>query len=60
MNRKFLFSIFLWGGIFRWEFPCDPSNLVYFRKRIGKEGVKKILEVSIKLHAVRKWYPIFK
>ena len=35
---------------FKWEFPCDPTDLVYFRRRIGKEGIKKILEVSIKLH----------
>ncbi len=44
------FQFFCGEVFFRWEFPCDPSDLVYFRKRIGKEGVKKILEVSIKLH----------
>jgi hypothetical protein len=20
---------------FQWSFPCDPSDLVYFRKRVG-------------------------
>ena len=35
---------------FQWGFPCDPSDLVYFRKRIGAKGCEKILEVSIKLH----------
>jgi len=35
---------------FQWEFPCDPSDLVYFRKRIGKEGFEKILAASIALH----------
>jgi len=30
--------------------PCDSSELVYFRKRIGKEGVEKIFAMSIALH----------
>lgn len=36
--------------IFQWEFPCDPSDLVHFRHRIGVQGVEKILAVSILLH----------
>jgi len=36
--------------VFQWEFPCHPTDLVYFRKRIGKKGVEKILKVSIELH----------
>jgi len=35
---------------FQWEFPVEPSDLVHFRKRIGEEGVKTILEISIALH----------
>jgi len=35
---------------FQWKFPVDPTDLVYFRKRIGEKGVSKILEVSISLH----------
>lgn len=35
---------------FQWEYPCDPTDLVLFRKRIGEQGVEKILQVSIKLH----------
>ncbi len=27
---------------FQWKLPCDPSDLVYFRKRIGETGVEKI------------------
>ena len=23
---------------FQWKAPCDPSDMTYFRKRIGKEG----------------------
>jgi len=35
---------------FQWKFPIEPSDLVHFRKRIGEEGVKTILEISIALH----------
>lgn len=35
---------------FQWKMPLEPSDFVHFRKRIGEEGVKKILEISIKLH----------
>jgi IS5 family transposase len=35
---------------FQWKMPCDPSDLVHFRKRIGKEGVEKIFEISIDIH----------
>lgn len=35
---------------FQWSYPCDPSELTRFRKRIGEGGVEKIFEVSIKLH----------
>lgn len=35
---------------FQWRFPCDPSELTYFRKRIGERGAEKIFEASIKLH----------
>ena len=31
-------------------YPCDPTDLVYFRKRIGKEGVEKIFGMSVALH----------
>jgi IS5 family transposase len=30
--------------------PCDPTDLVYFRKRIGTEGVEKIFAMSVALH----------
>ena len=42
---------YFWGmKEFQWDVPCDPSDLVYFRKRIGSEGVQQILEVSTQLH----------
>ena len=38
---------------FQWEWPCDPSDLVYFRQRIGEQGVALILAVSAQLHGAR-------
>jgi len=35
---------------FQWKFPVEPSDLVHFRKRIGQEGINKILEISITIH----------
>lgn len=35
---------------FQWSFPCDPSDLIYFRKRIGEAGCEKILAASIVIH----------
>ena len=35
---------------FQWKLPCEPSELVHFRRRIGQEGVEKILKMSVELH----------
>ncbi len=35
---------------FQWKFPVEPSDMVHFRKRIGEEGINKILEISITIH----------
>ena len=35
---------------FQWQLPCDPSDLVHFRKRIGEAGVEKIFQASVALH----------
>lgn len=32
---------------FQWKVPCEPSDLVHFRKRIGREGLERIFQVSI-------------
>ena len=37
-------------GKFEHFFPCDPSDFVHFRKRIGKQGVEKIFAYSVILH----------
>jgi IS5 family transposase len=34
----------------RWGLPCDPSELTYFRKRIGTDGAERILAFTIDLH----------
>ena len=44
------FQYFCGEVVFQWKFPCDPSDLVHFRHRIGIEGVEKMLEVSILMH----------
>jgi IS5 family transposase len=35
---------------FQWQFPCDASELVYFRRRIGEAGMEKIFRGSVDLH----------
>ena len=35
---------------FEHRFPCDPSDFVHFRKRIGLEGIEKIFVHSVQLH----------
>jgi len=34
---------------FKHKFPCDPSDFVHFRHRIGEEGVEKIFSYSVHL-----------
>ena len=38
---------------FQWSFPCNPSELVHFRKRIGESGAEKIFQASVVLHGDR-------
>lgn len=38
---------------FQHIFPCDPSDFVHFRKRIGEAGVEKIFVHSINLHGTK-------
>lgn len=44
------FQFFSGDTTFHWKFPVHPTDLVYFRKRIGEEGAKKIFQISIDLH----------
>jgi IS5 family transposase len=34
---------------FEHQFPCDPSDFVHFRQRIGEEGIEKIFAYSVHL-----------
>ena len=40
------------GGfdVMQWGQPCAATDLVHFRKRIGEEGIAKILKHSVELH----------
>ena len=44
------FQYFCGESEFQWKFPCDPSDLVHFRKRIGAEGTKLILKMVEGFH----------
>jgi len=35
---------------FEYNFPCDPSDFVHFRNRLGEKGIEKIFAYSVKLH----------
>lgn len=35
---------------FQWHLPCDPTELVKFRNRIGDAGVEEIFKQSIEIH----------
>ena len=41
---------FCGGAHFQHRFPCDPSDLVHFRNRIGQEGIKSLFIHSVGLH----------
>jgi hypothetical protein len=34
---------------FQWQVPRDPSDLVYFRQRMGEAGGQRLLKVSAQL-----------
>ena len=41
---------FCWMAHFEHRFPCDPSDLVHFRHRIGERGIEKIFTYSVSMH----------
>lgn len=43
------FQYFCGESEFQWEYPCDPSDMVHFRKRIGQEGAEKIFQSSVEI-----------
>ena len=48
------FQYFCGESEFKWDIPCDPSDITHFRNRIGKDGFDKILEVSIAIQPESK------
>lgn len=44
------YQFFCGMATFQWSLPCHPTDLVYFRKRIGKEGAEKLLSYSLCIH----------
>lgn len=44
------YQFFCGMATFQWDVPCHPTDLVYFRKRIGKEGAEKLLSYSLHIH----------
>ncbi len=48
--RNPYYQAFCGENRFKWQPPCDPSDLTYFRKRIGEEGAELIFKVSVELH----------
>lgn len=42
---------FCGGVFFEHKFPCDPSDFVHFRKRIGEKGMEKIFSYSVQIHS---------
>jgi IS5 family transposase len=44
------FQAFCGIQVFQWGFPCDPSDITYFRKRLGEAGCEKIFKMSVGLH----------
>jgi transposase, IS5 family len=37
-------------SVFQHKFPCDPSDFVHFRKRMGDTGIGVIFEYSVLIH----------
>jgi transposase, IS5 family len=44
------YQFFTGETVFQWKPPVAPSDMVYFRKRIGTAGLERILAASIQLH----------
>jgi len=44
------YQYFTGESVFQWKPPVAPSDMVYFRKRIGTEGLERILVATIKVH----------
>jgi hypothetical protein len=50
METNPYYQYFTGGVYFEWELPCDASDLVHFRKRVGEKGALEIFQLSVDLH----------
>ncbi|MDR2120207.1 MAG: transposase [Tannerella sp.] len=53
--RDVYFQYFCSGVFFEHKFPCDPSDFVLFRKRIGESGFQKIFAYTACIFMARRW-----
>ena len=44
------FQYFCGEASFQWEQPCAASDLVHFRKRLGKKGIEALFALSVHMH----------
>jgi IS5 family transposase len=44
------YQFFCGMDVFQWHVPVDPSDFVYFRKRLGEEGMERILKLTVDVH----------
>jgi transposase, IS5 family len=44
------YQFFTGETVFQWKPPVAPSDMVYFRKRIGTAGLERIMAASIQIH----------
>lgn len=48
--RNPYFQAFCGEQFFQWKFPCNPSELTYFRRRLGETGSEEIFKASVSVH----------
>jgi len=53
-SRDAYMQYFCGESHFQWKPPCEPSELVHFRHRIGQQGVEKILRMTDDRRAARR------
>ena len=44
------FQYFCGEASLQWQQPCAASDLVHFRKRLGKEGIQALFALSVQMH----------
>lgn len=57
--RDSYFQYFCGVAEFQWQYPCDPSDLVHFRKKIGEKGVEKLFAILVQMQGMYlKYYDV--